>query len=113
MVSFLFVVGILQVLFGLIMGVRAATEHDFHLLPVLGWWIGGVTSGAVFFALGFILDSVRSTEGYAYQLLRNYNRDNPAPAEAQRPLGNSKSSLSKLSSYRMGTLEKNGESTSE
>jgi hypothetical protein len=104
-VKLLFAIGIGEIIVGLLLGFVAGNQDGFHLLAALGWWIGGFVSGVAFIALALMLEVVERIDSNLFTLLQRYTRNNPPEPVTAMSLGNSRSSLSKLSSYRMGKLD--------
>jgi hypothetical protein len=105
MVRLLLAIGIGEIIVGLLVGFVAGNQDGFHLFTALGWWVGGFVSGVAFIALALIFETLERVESNLFTLLQAYKRSNPTEPVTTKSLGNSRSSLSKLSSYRMGKLD--------
>jgi hypothetical protein len=104
-VRLLLAIGIGQIIVGLLLGFLAGNQDGFHLFAALGWWLGGFISGVAFIALALMFEVVERIDLNLFNLLKAYTRNNPPEPVTTKSLGNSRSSLSKLSSYRMGKLD--------
>lgn len=65
---------------------------------VITWWISGIVSGIIFFAMGMMLDYL---EDISYRL-RNLEHESNASSSTRPPkLGNSKANLDKLKDFKI------------
>ncbi|MDI4643617.1 hypothetical protein [Cohnella hashimotonis] len=96
---FFIVVGIVS---GIILGNDGA--DGFRWGAALTWWVSGIVTGILFFAVAIILDYVEDTNARVrnleYELILK-NASRPAPTNR----GNAKADLNKLRGLRLGNPE--------
>lgn len=101
----LIVMGQIFMVSGIVLGIVVGILVDgFHWIPTLSWWISGAILGIIFFALGMMLELLEENNEFLRELLHRTNVETPAPPMT-RSRGNSKSSLSSLSGYKMSSHE--------
>lgn len=118
MADFLRVAGIVQLIGGLLLGILMGNMDgmplfggdgqfttDFRWSVGLFWWIAGVIGGIVFLALSLLFEAIGRIESNVYSLTTAYFRQNPSEALPSKPLGTSRSSLTKMTNYKMGRTE--------
>ncbi|MFC5528459.1 hypothetical protein [Cohnella yongneupensis] len=98
-----------SIILAIIIGIFQANRTDDTLEQLLGsdyeaafrwsiaiyWWISGIISGIVFYALGLILEHVESTS------IRLSNLERGVTPSSAPKLGNSKASMDKLSGFKI------------
>ncbi|WP_127585379.1 hypothetical protein [Paenibacillus koleovorans] len=115
MASFMRTAGVAQIVGGLLLGLLFGNLDGYPLFGGEGqfvsgfrWsvafacWVAGCVGGIAFVAIGELMDSMQRVEENVYRLSIAYFEQNPNAAKQPKPLGSSRSSLDKLSKYRMG-----------
>lgn len=112
MIQALRVIGWVSILGGIVMGIVIGSQPDpilqeidryyeasFRWAAAVSWWLGGIISAIVFFTYARILELQEENREMVRWIAENMQTK---PQEHKVPLGSSKSSLSKLSGFKMG-----------
>jgi hypothetical protein len=110
------VAGIVQLIGGVLLGILMGNmdglplfgsdfTSDFRWSVGLFWWVAGAFGGIVFLALSLLFEAIGRIENNVYSLTTAYFRQNPSEAIPFKPLGTSRSSLTKMTNYKMGKTE--------
>lgn len=67
---------------------------------VFAWWVSGVVSGIVFYALGMMLDYLEDIS-YRLQSLEHEANKKASPPSPPPKLGNSKANMDKLRDFKI------------
>jgi phosphate/sulfate permease len=74
-------------------------ESEFRWSVAIYWWISGIISGIVFYALGMMLEYLEDIAYRLRNLEHEANKNNPTVPTPR--LGNSKASMSKLEGFKI------------
>jgi hypothetical protein len=90
-------------------GWAASIRKRFHVgFSLVGRIVlvgSGAFGGIVFLALSLLFEAIGRIENNVYSLTTAYFRQNPSEAMPFKPLGTSRSSLTKMTNYKMGKTE--------
>lgn len=89
---------------GVVLGLVFGFIDGFHLIVAVSWMASGFISGILFIAFGMMLELLEENNAFLRELLHRANVETPkSPPAKSKSLGNSKSSLSSLSGYKMSS----------
>lgn len=86
----------LTVIYAFVNGIVQADGWE----TVFSWWVSGVVSGIVFYALGMILEYLEEIS-YRLKSLEHEANKNSSPPPPPPKLGNSKANLDKLRDFKI------------
>lgn len=102
----LIVMGQIFIGLGVLLGLIFGLIDGFNLLAALLWLVSGFISGILFIALGMMYELLEENNDFLRELLYRTNVETPkSPPAKSKSIGNSKSSLSSLSGYKMSSHE--------
>jgi uncharacterized protein YacL len=102
MADFMRITGIIQIIGGIILGLILGNMYGSWSVA---FCIVVVLNGVLFIAISIMMESIQRMEDKIYQLSKAYFQNNPSEHSSPKALGNSRSSLSKMTHYKMGQTE--------
>ncbi|MDF2671030.1 MAG: hypothetical protein K0R67_3336 [Paenibacillus sp.] len=103
MAGFMRAIGLIQIIGSILVGLVIGNMDGWSIAFVC--WVSGILGGVVFIAIATMMESIQRIEDNVYQLSRAYFHANPNEQAPPQALGSSRSSLNKMSQYKMGKTE--------